>query len=47
MVSLIKKAVGQAHGVLVEFGTLCFGCPGLWVRTPGMHVYHLSAMLWR
>ena len=33
------------HGVVVEFGTLCFGDLGLWVWVPGAHLHHSLAML--
>ena len=36
---------GQPHGVVVGFGRLCFGSPGLWVQIPGTDLCH-SAMLW-
>ena len=32
------------HGVVVKFGTLCFGSPGLQIWIPGLDLHHSSTM---
>ena len=36
---------GQPYGIVVNFGTLCFGGLGSWLWILGVDLQHLSAML--
>ena len=43
----INDLMGWPHGIVVKFGTLCFGSLGSWVRIPGTDLHYLSATLWQ
>ena len=38
---------GWPHGLVVKFGALCFGSPGLRVQMHSADPHHSSAMLWQ
>ena len=39
--------LGQPRGLVVKFGTLCLGGPGLWVQMLGANLHQSLAMLWQ